>query len=77
MQLVERLLIEVALQEGFGELAHRLDRVDHIQLGTERARQGQRVLHHERGVDTEVGGVQHGADHSTSSTAAAAEQASA
>ncbi|MNV79316.1 hypothetical protein D3C71_1728610 [compost metagenome] len=77
MQLVERLFIEVALQERFSELAHGLYRVDHIQLGAERARQRQRVLHDKRGVDTEVGGVQHGVDHSTSSTAAAAGQASA
>ncbi|MNC70094.1 hypothetical protein D3C75_1208700 [compost metagenome] len=77
MQLVQRLLIQIALQQRLGELPHGLDGMDHIKLCIERARQRQRVLHDKRRVDTEVSGKQHGMDHSTSSTAAWAEQASA
>ncbi|MNF90822.1 hypothetical protein D3C84_734030 [compost metagenome] len=77
VQLVQRLLVQIALQQRLGELPHGLDGVDHIKLRIERARQCQRVLQDKRRVDTEVSGIQHGTDHSTSSTAAWAEQASA
>ncbi|MNJ36086.1 hypothetical protein D3C77_308590 [compost metagenome] len=77
VQFIEGAFVQVALQQRLGELPHGFDGVNHVELCIEGARQCEGVLHDKRCVYTEVGGIEHGTDHSTSSTAAWAEQASA
>ncbi len=47
--------------------------MDDVQLGVERSRQRQRVLRYIRRVQTEVCGIQHRTDHTTSRTTGMAE----